>query len=80
MAMQSKILEHLRLTSPTSHLHTDVTLAGQNSYRILAAIVGEHGEVLVSIDHYGSGDLEQLKEQAFQRLYQELDTLKMVQN
>lgn len=76
--MQSKILETLRQTYPASHLHTDVTVAGQNSYRIVAAVVDEHGEVIVSIDYYGSGNLEDLKELAFKRLYRELEALEMV--
>jgi hypothetical protein len=76
--MQSKILEKLHQFYPASHLHSYLTWAGQNSYRIVVAVVDEHGEVMVSIDHYGSGDIELLKEQAFQRLYRELEALEMV--
>ena len=76
--MQSKILEQLRQSYPASHLHIDITLAGQNSYRIFVVVIGEHAEVIASIEHYGSGDLELLKEQAFERLHQELRRLEML--
>jgi hypothetical protein len=78
MVMQSKLLEQLRKSYPASHLHSDVTLAGQNSYRIVVAVIDGHGEVIASIDHYGSGDIDILKEQAYQCLHQELEQLEMV--
>jgi hypothetical protein len=76
--MQSKIMERLLESYPASHLHCDVTMAGQNSFRIVVAVIDSHGEVLASIDHYGSGDLASLKEQAYQHLEKEMEQLEMV--
>jgi uncharacterized protein GlcG (DUF336 family) len=76
--MERKIMEKLIESHPASHLHCDVTRAGQNSYRIVVAVLDSHGEVLASIDHYGSGDLASLKEQAYQRLEKEMEQLEMV--
>jgi hypothetical protein len=75
--MYSKIMDKLLYSYPGSHLHCDVTMAGQNSYRIVVAVIDSQGEVLASIDHYGSGDLTSLKEQAYQRLERQMEEPEM---
>lgn len=73
--MKTKILEQMRQSYPKSHLHCDVTLAGQNSYRIVVSVIDSQGDVIASIDHYGSGDLDSLKETAYKALQDELEQM-----
>ena len=70
--MTTKTLEKLWEQFPGSHLHCDVTGAGQDSYRIVVSLVDNMGEVVASVDFYGSGNLDTLKEQAFASLTQKL--------
>ena len=70
--MTNKKLEQLWDMYPKSHLHCDVTVAGQNSYRIVASLVTEGGETIVTVENYGSGDLDTLKEQTFNTLAEQL--------
>ena len=70
--MTTKALEALWHWYPQSHLHCDVTMAGQDSYRIVMSLVDNVGEVIATIDYYGSGNLTELKEIAAERLAQKL--------
>jgi hypothetical protein len=70
--MTTKTLETLWQWYPDSHLHCDVTLAGENSYRIVMALVDNNGEVVESIDYYGNGNLDNLKNLAAERLAEKL--------
>jgi hypothetical protein len=70
--MTTKALEALWQWYPDSHLHCDVTLAGQDSYRIVMALVDNNGEVIESIDYYGNGNLDNLKKLAAERLAEKL--------
>jgi hypothetical protein len=70
--MTTKTLETLWQWYPESHLHCDVTLAGENSYQIVMSLIDREGEVVTSIDYYGSGDLDNLKNLAAERLVDKL--------
>ena len=70
--MSGKTLEKLWQEFPESHLRCDVTMAGVNSYRIVASLLNHEDEVIGSVEHYGSGDLDLLKDQAFRRLVAEI--------
>ena len=70
--MTTKTLETLWQWYPESHLHCDVTLAGENSYRIVTSLIDREGEVVTSIDYYGSGNLDDLKNLAAERLVDKL--------
>jgi hypothetical protein len=70
--MTNKKLEQLWDTYPKSHLHCDVTVAGQNSYRIVASLITDAGEIVATVENYGSGDLDFLKEQTFNTLAEQL--------
>lgn len=70
--MTRKFLENLWKEFPESHLHCDVTLAGLHTYRIVASLISSVGKTLASVEHYGSGELDELKEQAYQLLADEL--------
>jgi hypothetical protein len=76
--MTTKALETLWQWYPESHLHCDVTLAGQDSYRIVMALVDKSGEVVVNIDYYGSGNLNNLKNLAAERLAEKLQQFVVV--
>jgi hypothetical protein len=52
---------------PGSHLHCDVTSAGINAYQIVMSVWDDDQEIK-EIFHYGSGDLEKLKDEALDRL------------
>lgn len=73
--MTEKVLERIWTDYPESHLHCDVTLAGLNTYGIVASLINRDGEVIATVDYYGSGDLNTLKDQAFRLLAAELDNL-----
>jgi hypothetical protein len=73
--MTTKILETLWQWYPESHLHCDVTLAGQDSYRIVMALIDHEGEVVTSIDYYGSGNLDNLKNLAAECLVEKLQNM-----
>jgi hypothetical protein len=66
------MLEKIWHDYPESHLHCDVTIAGLHSYGIVASLLNRNGDVIATVDHYGSGDLNTLKEQAFRLLTAEL--------
>lgn len=70
--MSGKILEKLWQQFPESHLHCDATMAGLNTYRVVASLITREGETIASVDHYGSGDLAVLKDQAVERLVAEI--------
>jgi hypothetical protein len=72
--MSAKLLEQLWKSYPESHLHCDVTKAGQHSYRIVASLLDRDSKRIASVEHYGSGDLDSLKEEAFERLEEALKT------
>jgi hypothetical protein len=68
ITMNTKTVDRFWQTYPESHLHCDVTMAGQQTYRIVVSLVTREGETLAAIEHYGSGNLEVLKAQAFEHL------------
>ncbi len=70
--MTTRVLEQLWKAYPESHLHCDVTKAGQWSYRIVVSLLDRENKQIASIEHYGNGDLDSLKEEAFNRLAEEL--------
>jgi hypothetical protein len=70
--MTSKTLEKIWQTYPESHLHCDVTMAGINTYCIIASLLSREGDVVATVEHYGSGYLDYLKEQAFNQLATEV--------
>jgi hypothetical protein len=70
--MTNKLLESLWELYPESHIHCDVTNAGQDAYRIVVSLIDSTGEVIGSTDYYGNGELDVLKERAFERLAMEL--------
>jgi hypothetical protein len=73
--MTTKALENLWQLYPDCHLHCDVARAGQDSYRIVVSLIDNTGEVVASSDYYGSGDLDTLKECAFEGLAKELQSV-----
>lgn len=70
--MSTKVLENLWREYPRSSLHCDVTRAGLDSFQIIVSLIASDGEVIGSITHYGSGNLDQVKEQAYAELVAEL--------
>jgi len=66
--MTVKQTDKLWKAYPGSHLHCDVTLSGQNSYRVVMSLIDSDGKPIESIEHYGSGDLNTLKEAALAKL------------
>lgn len=70
--MVSEKLEKMWEMYPESHLHCDVTGAGQNSYQIVVSLIDRMNEVVTKVDYYGSGNLDTLKELAFEQLAEEL--------
>jgi len=73
--MTGKVIENLWKAYPESHLHCDVTMAGLHTYRIVASLISREGEALAVVEHYGSGELNDLKEQAYQLLAAELEKI-----
>lgn len=71
--MSTKLLQNLWRDYPRSRLHCDVTRAGLNSFQVVVSLIGSDDEVICSITHYGSGQLETIKEEAFKKL---VDALK----
>jgi len=76
--MTTKKLEQLWQQFPESHLHCDVTRSGLHSYGLVASLINHNGDVIAQVEHYGSGDLDILKEQAFRLLAVELDNVATV--
>lgn len=70
--MTNKKLEQVWGMYPKSHLHCDVTVAGQHSYRIVASLISDGGATIATVENYGSGDLDLLKEQTFDILADKL--------
>ena len=70
--MTNKKLEQLWGMYPASHLHCDVTVAGQKSYRLIASLITSDGETIATVENYGSGDLDLLKENTFDILAEKL--------
>lgn len=71
--MSTKTLEQLRTMYPESHLHCDFTKAGQRSYRVVASLRDSESKQIASVEHYGSGNLDAVKEEAFNKLLAELN-------
>ena len=76
--MTTKSLERLWKAFPESHVHCDVTKAGIDSYRIVASLISQDGNTIREVEHYGSGHLDTLKEQVFERLASEVNTSDLV--
>jgi hypothetical protein len=77
-AMTTKMLEAIWQWYPDSHLHCDVTLAGEDSYRIVMALIDNSGDVVASVDYYGTGNLDTLKNHAAERLAEKLQNVVVV--
>lgn len=76
--MTIKSLDDLWRMYPASQLHCDVTSSGLNSYRVSISFLNSKGEVIVSIDHYGSDRLDRVKEQAIELLLREVQQINSV--
>jgi hypothetical protein len=76
--MYTKILEKLQHSYPNCHLHCDMTMAGQNSYRIYVAVIDPEGAELGSSEHFGTGDTDDLKAEAYELLYKKMESLTTV--
>lgn len=71
--MTNKVLETFWLHHPGSQLHCDVTKSGRDTYRIVAALLDENGNLIAELAHIGSGELNALKEEAFEKLALEVE-------
>ena len=74
--MTSKPSEQIWQTFPGSHLHCDVTASGLRTYRIVMSLLDSDGGEIAKIEHYGTGDLAALKNEALVRLVDEISVLK----
>lgn len=70
--MTNKVLEGIWEAFPESHLHCDVTIAGLDSYRVVASVISPDGDTIATVEHYGSGDLDGLKHEAFKRIAEQI--------
>lgn len=70
--MKTEFVQNMWNRYPGSHLHCDVRMAGTNSYHIVMSLIDHKDNVLAMIDHFGSGDLNTLKEIATDKLWHKL--------
>ena len=73
--MMTKTAQKLWTAYPGWHLHCEVTAAGVNAYQIVVSLHDQNNQVVASIEHFGSGNLAQLKDEALNRLYEELNEI-----
>jgi hypothetical protein len=71
--MTTKSAEILWKTYPGWRMHCEVNAAGPDSYRIVMSLYNDSDESVGYIEHYGTGNLIALKDEAFQRLINELE-------
>lgn len=71
-------LEKLWSQFPESHLHYDVTRAGQDSYALVVSLIDKNDTLLARVQHFGSGNLDTIKDSAFERLAEKLDDITVV--
>lgn len=70
--MSIKALEEVWHKYPRSTIHCNVTRAGLDSYQVVASLVDHEGESICTVTHYGNGDLQQVKTDAYGKLATEL--------
>ena len=71
-------LDKLWSQYPESHLHYDVTRAGQDSYAIVVSLIDKEDNLVARVQHFGSGNLDTIKESAFDRLTEKLADIAVV--
>jgi hypothetical protein len=66
--MSTKVAELLSKHYPGWRLHCDVTASGLKSYQIVVSLIDRHGNTIETVTHYGSKDINTLKEEAINSL------------
>lgn len=66
--MMAGFAKELWRVYPNCRLHVEVTEAGVNSYKVIVKLLDADRKLLHSLEHFGTGDLFELKHAAIQAM------------
>ena len=67
-SMVENFAKELWKVSPKSRLHVEVAEAGVNTYEIVVSLLDADKKTIHRLEHFGSGDLFELKREAIETL------------
>jgi hypothetical protein len=71
----TKTVHKLWQLYPGSRLHCDITPTGLDTYRVALSLIVGDDHVVGNIEHYGGGNLNELKDAALDRLFHKLTSV-----